>query len=471
MLGLLALALLSPAQGDGPLFGYEPGDVKFTGGVTVGGPEQKIGFKGDGNTLYVVRIEGVGSTPGGRQVDGLYTFVDQHWEFGLPMKNCRVQLLENNGSVYREWDFYRPTNGEKYPAFQQNHSYSFLWKPASGVEYSVVSPATKWTSPADDPLSGTYFVTISLAIPAGTKAKPKLTAVDCLEFKDNPGGVPAQPAPKEPVPYWIQRFAREGTPLKGVAADGVAMAILRYESETDGQAKFKVSSTGINYGALYPLGSEPFKSDGSTSLQVPLRKVENGGYVALALYKPPVTLAAQKDLRLQFEVEILNKDGSQRGSSDLELMLVKPPVVLVHGTYDNPKFCYDTHDAEDDSPVTMAQMLRDAGYRITLLDWEETNGMKDPSSFRRNQKTVLENRGGIETALFDMRREGYAVSQVDVICHSQGGVITRVYARGFPLTTEMTAAHPHFNNPEECAKLGCWYHRGDNYYHGDIHRL
>jgi len=471
MVCLLALVLAPHVQGDGPLYGYSAGEVKFTDSLSVGAPEKKTGIKGDGNTLYVVRIDGVGNTPAGRQVDGLYTYVDPYWEFGLPQKNCRVQLLENANPTYRDWEFYRPTPGEKYPAFQKNNSYSFLWKPAAGVDYAVVSPATKWTSPADDPLTGTYFITISLALPPGAKVQPKLTAVDCLDFIDNPGAVPVQPSPVEPKPYWIQKFAKEGKPLQGVAADGVAMVMLRCETETSGQATFTLGSTGANFGSLYPIGSEPNKSNGSLSLQVPLRKLEGGGYVALALYKPPVTLAATMELPLQFRVQFLNEDGSMREKSELQLKLVRPPVVLVHGTYDNPKFCYDTHDAQDDSPVTMAQMLRDSGFRVTLLDWEATNGMKDPSSFRHNQKTVLENRGGIETALLEMRRDGFAVAQADVICHSQGGVITRVFARGFPLTTEMTASHPHFRDTEECAKIGCWYHRADNYTKGDIHRL
>lgn len=465
MLASLVVASLS-LQG-GPLFGYQAGDLKFSGTLAVGGQEQKTGIKGDGTTLYVVQIDGTGNTAGGRLVDGLYTFVDPYWTFGLPAKSLCIRLLQGDSPIYRGWEFFRPTSGDTYPAFQQNHSYQFLWRPAANVEYSVVAPATKWTSPTDDPLVGNFFVKISLAVPAGTKPPARLMAIDCLEFRDNPGDVPVQPGPTEPKPYWINRMAHEGKPLKGIAADGAAMAILRYETDKAGTAKFALSGPG----SLYPLGSEPFKTDGTTALTVPLRPLDNGSFVALALYKPPVTLAAAREAALNFSVRLLAEDGSEREKSDLELKLVRPPVVLVHGTYDNPKFCYDSHDPEDDSPVSMAQMLREAGFRVSLLDWEATNGMKDPSSFRHNQRTVMENRGGIRSALEDMRLDGFAVMQADVICHSQGGVITRVYARGFPLTTEMNASHPHYTDPEGCAKLDCWYHRPNNYSRGDIHRL
>jgi hypothetical protein len=467
MLGLLALALIAEQGSGAPLYGYEAGEQKFNGTLAVGALEQKTGIKGDGNTIYVVQIDGTGNTAGGRMVDGLYTFVDPHWTFGLPVKNLRVQLLEGTNPSYRDWEFYSPSGGNAYPGFQQNNSYRFLWRPKPNVEYAVVAPALKWTSPADDPLAGNFFVKISLAVPAGTAAKPKLTAVDCYEFRDNPGDIPIQPSLSEPKPYWINRMAREGKPLNGVAADGAAMIILRCETERPGKARFTLSGRG----GMYPLASDVFRNPGVDALTVSLRPLDNGRFVALALYKPALTLAAEKESALRFSVQFSNEDGSSREKSDLELKLVRPPVVLVHGTYDNPKFCYDGQDAEDDSKVTMAQMLRSAGFRVSLLDWEATNGMKDPSSFRHNQHTVLKNPGGIESALYEMRRDGYAVMQADVICHSQGGVITRVYARGFPLTTEMTSSHPHFINPEACAKMECWYHRPNNYAQGDIHRL
>jgi len=118
-------------------------------------------------------------------------------------------------------------------------------------------------------------------------------------------------------------------------------------------------------------------------------------------------------------------------------------------------------------------MLRNLGFEVWTTDWEETNGNKNPSAFEDNRMTVWRNTGGIKEALEATRRKGIVVSQVDVICHSQGGVITRTYARGYPFSVSMPPTHPHYTDPAKCKDGNevCWFHRGDNYFLGDIHRL
>lgn len=465
--GLLLLAI--QAQSVPSLYGFKPGELKFESKVVVGAAEQKTGIRGDGTTVYVVQIDGVGNTPGGRSVDGLYTFVDSHASFPIPARNSRIQLLIGTNNLYRDWEFFKPGGGDAYPAFQTNNSYKFLWKPSPGDEVAVVSPNLKWTSPADDPLSGTYFLKISTAVPDDGKAEAKtsVSAVDCQEFRDNPGDIPVQPSPSEPKPYWVNRMATEGKPLKAVAADGATVVIVRSLSEHPGKATFTIQGLG----ALYPMGSMPFASPGSASLETPLRPIANGKYVALALYRSPETLAQAREGAVRASVSLQPSDGANASNATAEIKLVRPPVILVHGTYDNPKFCWDTHEAEDEAPTPLKPMLEAQGFRVFLLDWEATNGMKDPSSFVRNERTLYDNKGGISDAIIAMRREGVAVTQADIVCHSQGGVISRVYARGFNLDTPMAADHPHFNDPVKCASEGCWYHRANNFSRGDIHRF
>src|SRR5262245_38868135 len=129
---LAAFVLLAtlPQQEGYDLQGYAKGRQLASVSITVGGPQQSLGIKGDEHTVYVVHIEGTGSTPGGRQVDGLYTFVDPYWTFGLPNKAVHVELLYEGDNLYREWEFYWPHKpGSDTPAYRNDHVYEFLIKP------------------------------------------------------------------------------------------------------------------------------------------------------------------------------------------------------------------------------------------------------------------------------------------------------------------------------------------------------
>jgi hypothetical protein len=267
--------------------------------------------------------------------------------------------------------------------------------------------------------------------------------------------------------YDIETYIKDVPSAKGIAADGASLLLLRAPSDSAGTATFTVTGAG---GALYPLvGQVPLKSAGVQSLTVTTRPAASGRHFALALYRPPSYFGGGNTSKpIRFKV----KFGAGT-AAELNLNLVPPPVVLVHGTYDNPQFCYRDHTDEDDTQVNMAPMLEKLGYDVRCTDWEETNGNKDPSEFQHNRVTVWENTGGIREALEATRRKGIVVTQADVICHSQGGAITRTYARGFPFSVSMPPSHSHYTDPAKCRSgdVLCWYHRSENYYLGDIHRL
>jgi len=264
----------------------------------------------------------------------------------------------------------------------------------------------------------------------------------------------------------ITPFIKEVPLVKGIAADNASLLVLRAATGKSGLATFSVEGAG---GSLYPMtGQVPIKALGGKTLAVPTR--ESGGkYYGLALYRPPSSFGqGYQSKPLDFKVKFAGGE-----ESTIMMKLVPPPIVLVHGTYDNPKFCYEQHDDEDDTVENMAPMLRKMGYDVSAVDWEETNGNKDPSEFEHNRMTVYRNEGGIQDALVAMRKKGIVVGQADVICHSQGGAITRTYIRGYPFSVGMPPTHTHYNNPVKCkdGTVECWYHRFENNYLGDIHRL
>lgn len=265
----------------------------------------------------------------------------------------------------------------------------------------------------------------------------------------------------------FDRLFNQAPPVSGVAADGVSMLVVTASGSKAGNATFTVGGAG---GALYPLksGASIFKSNGSSSVTTPLRQTSSG-YGAAVLYRPPSYFGrGQNPKKVVYTVS--TDDGGQKSAT---IDLVRPPVVLVHGTYDNPSFCYEEHDPEDDAPTNLAPLLRGLGYDVSCVDWHETNGDKDPSDFQTNKLTVWQNKDGIKDALAKMRDRNIAVTQVDMVCHSQGGVIARTYIRGYPFSVSMPPTAKHYTDPDHCEQNGqpCWYHRADNFYQGDIHRL
>ena len=67
------------------------------------------------------------------------------------------------------------------------------------------------------------------------------------------------------------------------------------------------------------------------------------------------------------------------------------------------------------------------------------------------------------------KRSTYAATQVYIVAHSLGGPVTRVYAKGKPLMDGPVSSEHLDPNRITCSK--CWYHRGNNYYQGDINRM
>lgn len=257
--------------------------------------------------------------------------------------------------------------------------------------------------------------------------------------------------------------------ITGVAADGVSLLLVRLERPVAGKATFGLAGDG----ALFPLAGNPFESGGSASIEVPLTPIKSGSsttYVGMVLYRPP-SHVKEASAPLALNARFVPEDGKNKsGLARREIRIVRPPVVLVHGTYDNPKACWNTKEA-DDGPLTMVEALNGAGYSVSSLDWEATNGLKDPSSFEVNEKTVSIGPGGIRETLDRVRAKGVVATQVDIVAHSQGGVIARVFARGRNLSLPMAANDPHFSDPQRCRQGGCWYHTSETYGMGSIHRL
>ncbi len=324
-------------------------------------------------------------------------------------------------------------------------------------------------------ISGAFTVSV---YEATTGESLKLNAVDASRFaySQQPSLLLPNPRPTEGFPLVVPVLPEQyselsalGDNVKGAVADGTTLLLLRCSLPSKGQVTFKVDGNG----ALYRVDENPFLTSGTSSLQVRSKEVARTGYAeeyAFALYRVPESIGQDDRQTLSLYADFKPDQVRQPLTGFLTISLYPTPVVLVHGTYDNPKECFQTKDP-DDGPTTMEEALSARGLKVSSVDWEKTNGREDPSEFKVNQLTIYENVGGIRDTLASYRKQGIAATRADVIAHSQGGVISRVFARGRSLDTPMPTNHPHFSEPQKCRAGGCWYHHARNFGYGDIRRL
>ncbi|MCB0658193.1 MAG: T9SS type A sorting domain-containing protein [Saprospiraceae bacterium] len=201
------------------------------------------------------------------------------------------------------------------------------------------------------------------------------------------------------------------------------------------------------------------------------------------LYTPPIeapdveSVTSENGIKsfpLEYSLKI-TEDGETQTSKQM-VNLYPPPVVLVHGTFDNPVDCWKTPSQGGRS---MFDKLEQEGYKVFAVDYSSTNGLGrlgeipcggnfigspflgESSCFENNKQVVYKNPGGIKEALDFYRDQlDVAVCQADVIGHSMGGVLARVYA-----------SEQYEVNPNDRSVRDYTYKREDNFQSGDINRL
>ena len=225
---------------------------------------------------------------------------------------------------------------------------------------------------------------------------------------------------------------------QGVAADGVTPVLFRIQMPDTGTVELINPEEGFEM----PWGDKTYEKEGE--------------YFAFFLYTAPEEFDEEAGNRLP-----LGNGGAYDVNQPFDLIqaigrqnfaftytVVRPPVVLMHGTFSSPDTAWKMGVQGQES---MFDRLSAEGFNVFTVDFHETNGQGDPSSFEENAKVLYDNPGGIKNAL-DFYRDtlDIAVTQVDVVGHSLGGVLPRVYS-----SQEY--------NPD--------YERDENFMEGDINRL
>lgn len=308
---------------------------------------------------------------------------------------------------------------------------------------------------------------------------------------------------------------KDGEERVGVAADGTSQLLIVIRSSVAGTFKVKMLAQSI--GDVYPeTGEIQVLGGGKTCFT-------GEEHVAFALYHAPADFgrhagmgpavgwldeekrfAEARDVWL--DIKFKTETGAEIDDS-FALKVVRPPVVLVHGLYDTGSGAWVTKSErvkrlEESLPTkTFPELLRKSGFVPFVVDYESSNGeagQKDNSSFWSNRYVVWNNgkgswlnpmsavlkndgeqarSGGIRQAVdFYRQKLKLAATRADVIGHSMGGVLARVYASDWNPGSSEASIIATLNSLREsqCRDQSPYnpdYRRPDNFGQGDINRL
>ncbi len=259
--------------------------------------------------------------------------------------------------------------------------------------------------------------------------------------------------------------------VNGTTSDGESKILLSVSGTVNTSVSIELDP---KYGSIeFPWGNDIFT-------------FAQGANFYIAVYTPPkiypeesesLTFQGAEYTNIELDFTVY-QDDAPTGNFSHVLPLIRPPVVLVHGTYDNPENCWKTGLTE--SANGLYQELSSQGFKVFTCDYTSSNGTSDGnfqtrcgssensfftarvndlwSSFECNKNIVYENPGGIRDAIRYYRDSlNVACTQVDAIGHSMGGVLLRVYASD--------------RDDQAFYSYDTDYYRPDNFEQGDINRL
>lgn len=209
-----------------------------------------------------------------------------------------------------------------------------------------------------------------------------------------------------------------GKPIKAVASDGVSELLLRTVAGLQGTACFEIVSSGAD-------------EQGQVATPLTGTQSASGLNYGFSKYTPPTFFGAAGGNSRPLEVEFTFTPSIGNGNTTrlrAKLDIVRPPVVLVHGLW-------------SDGATWADNFLRDDAFHTTVAaDYAGTSA----ADFGANAARV---RTAVSEAVTLARRKQHAVTQTDVVGHSMGGLLARLFVDA-----------TNFKRP-------------DNFDKGDVHRL
>lgn len=220
-----------------------------------------------------------------------------------------------------------------------------------------------------------------------------------------------------------QDLLQKGAPVRAVAADGVTPVLLRVATPEAGDITFSlVAGTAPADGGLGAVGT----GDVLDSVTVATQMVSAGSHHSFAIYTSPIdfnTGGFAQDARriVRIAADFVPTDGSGAFSDEIGLAVVRPPVVVVHDMWTGCAMWAGS-----------SGIYASDRFRVTCADYTsgqckvgaDIYNMSPSEGLIENQCAVP---GAILEAVDEMRDKGVAATQVDIIGHGMGGLLTRRY--------------------------------------------
>jgi hypothetical protein len=211
------------------------------------------------------------------------------------------------------------------------------------------------------------------------------------------------------------RLAAAGVKRDGAVTDGVTMLLLRTPSE--GPVTFTIKTpdgapaTDDTWGLLMSRDGSSRGTSVTIESDATLKR-------AFAAYRTPPDFPGSSDSNAE-QITIEATTGA--GSVSTKLKLVRPPLVLVHGVWSNGK-----------AWKSLEGYLKGRGFTVCggcRVDYgrKQPAGSFDPTETDRENQYVVR---ALDEATNEARRslrtgDNVAVTQVDVVGHSMGGLVAR----------------------------------------------
>jgi len=230
----------------------------------------------------------------------------------------------------------------------------------------------------------------------------------------------------------------------GAVCDGVTRVLLRAQNVPGpGTVTFTIQDENgaATVGKLCPPGSStwpPGNPVGTNTLQVEAIALPTGAYWAFAVWIAPEDFVRnvddeEEDDRSVFLDVVYTPSGSGGVmEASAEYKLRRPPLLLLHGF----RSLADVWELDIQVDEYERWFVHEEDYRRTSLDWLSDNVSVPAAGIAECQKL--------------MRDAGFACTQADVVGHSMGGLLTRLYISEYD---------------------GIDYRKNGNYNEGDVNRL
>jgi pimeloyl-ACP methyl ester carboxylesterase len=256
------------------------------------------------------------------------------------------------------------------------------------------------------------------------------------------------------------------TTRNGTTADGISKLLIKFVYNSP--LKFSIEDktpNDISDGTIEPLITSSNADELSSSTIVDAKNTTNGTMVVTAVYTPPDFINESNFSYKTIKVLISDPKSSSThvSFSPVSIRLYHPPVVLVHGLWENPTFWYRLSN--------FSQTLTKSKLNVFLADYGIYNATTfDPLAKPKNYG-IDSLKNITSKAIEDYHKNGTAASQVDMVGHSMGGLIIRGftqqhysknmtnYMKGY-IHRLITIGTPHFGAP--LAKL-LDHHHDDTY--------